>query len=60
MAQVEESTGSKLTFESPMFTCAVSPALWLINRYKIGFDGMTAYNRRWSRDYGGSLCMSGG
>ncbi|CAE7425472.1 unnamed protein product, partial [Symbiodinium microadriaticum] len=42
-----------------MFTCAVSPALWLINRYKIGFDGMTAYNRRWSsfsqEDLNGSL-----
>ena len=59
MSQVQESTGLKLTSESPMFVWCVKHAQWLINRYLIGSDGKTAYNRRWSRDYGGSLCMFG-
>ena len=59
MSQAQESTGLKLTSESPMFVWCVKHAQWLINRYLIGSDGKTAYNRRWSRDYGGSLCMFG-
>ena len=59
MSQVQESTGLKLTSESPMFVWCVKHAQWLINRYLIGSDGKTSYNRRWSRDYGGSLCMFG-
>ena len=59
MSQVEESTGLKLTTERPMLTWAVKHAQWLINRYMIGFGGKTAYNSRWSRDYGGSLRMLG-
>ena len=42
-----------------MFTWAVKHAQWLINRYMVGTDGKTAYNRRWSRDYNGALCMFG-
>ena len=58
-SQVQESTGLKLTSESPMFTWCVKHAQWLINRYLIGSDGKTAYSRRWSREYSGSLCMFG-
>ena len=58
-SQVQESTGLKLTSESPMFTWCVNHAQWLINRYLIGSDGKTAYSRRWSREYNGSLCMFG-
>ena len=57
MAQVEESTGLKLTSESPMCTWDVKHAQWLINRYLMGSDGKKANTRRWSRDYGGSLFM---
>ena len=57
--QLQESTGLKLTSESPMFTWCVKHAQWLINRYMIGSDGKTAYSRRWSREYNGSLCMFG-
>ena len=57
--QLQESTGLKLTSESPMFTWCVKHAQWLINRYLIGSDGKTAYSRRWSREYNGSLCMFG-
>ena len=42
-----------------MFTWCVKHAQWLINRYLIGSDGKTAYSRRWSREYNGSLCMFG-
>ena len=59
LSQVQESTGLKLTSESPMFTWCVKHAQWLINRYLIGSDGKTAYSRRWSREYNGSLCMFG-
>ena len=58
-SQVQESTGLKLTSESPMFTWCVKHAQWLINRYLIGSDGKTAYSRRWFREYNGSLCMFG-
>eukprot|EP00439_Symbiodinium_sp_Y106_P065852 s317_g10.t1 len=58
-SQLQESTGLKLTSESPMFTWCVKHAQWLINRYLIGSDGKTAYSRRWSREYNGSLCMFG-
>ena len=58
-SQVQESTGLKLTSESPVFTWCVKHAQWLINRYLIGSDGKTAYSRRWSREYNGSLCMFG-
>ena len=56
---MEESTGVKLSSESPIFTWAVKRAQWLTNRYMIGTDGTTAYNRRWSRNYNGALCMFG-
>ena len=42
-----------------MLTWCVKHAQWLINRYLIGSDGKTAYSRRWSREYNGSLCMFG-
>ena len=53
------STGLKLTSESPMFAWCVKHAQRLINRYMIRSDGKTAYSRRWSREYNGSLCMFG-
>ena len=59
LSQVQESTGLKLTSESPTFTWCVKHAQWLINRYLIGSDGKTAYSRRWSREYGGSLRVFG-
>ena len=59
LSQVQESTGLKLTSESPMFTWCVKHAQWLINRYLIGSDGKTAYSRSWSREYNGALCMFG-
>ena len=59
LSQVQESTGLKLTSESPMFTWCVKHAQWLINRYLIGSDGKTAYSTRWSRGYNGALCMFG-
>ena len=37
-SQPQESTGLKLTSESPMFTWCVKHAQWLINRYMIGSD----------------------
>ena len=58
-SQVQESTGLKLTSESPMFAWCVKHAQWLINRYLVGSDRKTAYSRRWSREYNGSLCMFG-
>ena len=58
-SQVQESTGLKLTSESPTFTWCVKHAQWLINRYLIGSDGKTADSRRWSREYDGALCMFG-
>ena len=59
LSQVQESTGLKLTSESPMFTWCVKHAQWLINRYLIGSDGKTAYNRRWSCEYKEHFCMFG-
>ena len=59
VSQLQETTGLKLTSESPMFTWCVKQAQWLINRYLIGSDGKTAYSRRWSREYNGSLCLFG-
>ncbi|CAE7288670.1 unnamed protein product, partial [Symbiodinium sp. KB8] len=37
----------------------VMSAQRLINRYLVGTDGRTAYNRRWNRDYVGAMCMFG-
>ena len=37
-SQPQESTGLKLTSESPMFTWCVKHAQWLINRYMIGSE----------------------
>ena len=54
--QVQESTGLKLTSESPIFTWCVKHAQWLINRYLIGSDGKTTYSRRRSRESNESLC----
>ena len=59
LSQVQEKTGVKVSSESPLFAWCVKHAQWLINRYLIGTDGKTAYSRRWSREYGGSLCMFG-
>ena len=56
---MQEKTEVKVSSESPLFTWCVKHAQWLINRYLIGTDGKTAYCRRWSREYGGSLCMFG-
>ena len=58
-SQVQESTGLKLSSESPMFPWYMKYAQWLIIRYLIGSDGKTAYNRRWSREYNGSLRIFG-
>ena len=42
---VEERTGAKLTPRHPIMTWMVENANYLLNRYEVGHDGKTAYER---------------
>ena len=42
---VEERTGAKLTLRHPIMTWMVECATYLLNRYEVGHDGKTAYER---------------
>ena len=40
----------------PIMALIVRHACWLLNRYLIGSDGLTAYQRRWNQNFQQALC----
>ena len=46
----------KLTIAATIIPWLVLHAVWLLNRFQIHTDGLTSYQRRWSRNFSGGLC----
>ena len=45
-----------LLTKHPLFPWLVKHAQWLLNRYAQKSDGLTPFEKRWSKPYSGSLC----
>ena len=45
-----------LPTKHPLFPWLVKHAQWLLNRYAQKSDGLTPFEKRWSKPYSGSLC----
>ena len=51
--------GFKLSVTSPLFAWLVKHAQFLLNNFSVRSDGLTPYERRWSRRYNSALCKFG-
>ncbi|CAK9020327.1 unnamed protein product [Durusdinium trenchii] len=51
--------GFKLSVTSPLFAWLVKHAQFLLNNFSVRSDGLTPYERRWSRRYNSELCKFG-
>ena len=57
---LQERYGREIELTSPIMTWLVRHSQWLLNRYAIRSDGLTPFERRWSRRYTSAICRFGG
>ena len=56
---LQERYGREIELASPIMTWLVRHSQWLLNRYAIRSDGLTPFERRWSRRYTSAICRFG-